>query len=216
MPFQVYEQGRGIATPWYDVFPPRHVNKTNASGGSLKVSPRDQYKDGDHPYGMPVSSQHKKSALKLATPEKETRQPARFAEQIMSQPVQTVPMGLSLEQLWRQFSHWQFRHFPVVDNQGKLLGIISDRDAMQATSGLLLSEADVLNGKARGQTVAEVMSRKVLTATIDTYLRTLAEVMINHRIGAMPIMDGETLAGIVTRSDILRTLTHQAPIDLWT
>ncbi|GAA5315627.1 MAG: hypothetical protein AseanaTS_08320 [Candidatus Pelagadaptatus aseana] len=215
MPFQVYEQGRGIATPWYDVFPPRHVNKANASGGPHKVSPRDQYKDGDHPYGSAVAGRQRKP-LFSAAPVEQQRHPVFFAEQIMSKPVQSVAPGLNLVGLWQQFSQWRFRHFPVLDGQGRLLGLVSDRDALQASSSLLLPDTELLNGKSDRLTVGDVMSHKVLTATADTYLRTLAEVMLDHRVGAMPIMAGEQLIGIVTRSDILRTLTHQTPIDLWT
>jgi acetoin utilization protein AcuB len=56
----------------------------------------------------------------------------------------------------------------------------------------------------------------VLTAHPDTSIRDIARVFFEERIGAVPIVDrGETLVGIVTRSDILRTILNSAPLELW-
>jgi acetoin utilization protein AcuB len=59
------------------------------------------------------------------------------------------------------------------------------------------------------------MTSQVLTAHPDTSIRDIARVFFEERIGAVPIVDrGETLVGIVTRSNILRTILNSAPLEL--
>jgi len=217
MPFQVYELGRGIATPWYDVFPARGVNKTNEPDPSLSLSPHDQLKEGDLPHTTKHAAKELKRALHQLQDDVEERRPVSTAGEIMSQPVHTVSPGMTLDQVWQAFSQYRFRHFPVVADDGRLLGIVSDRDLLLVTSFLRTDASLLAAEQSRLQGVEHVMKRRVLTALPQTNLRELAEVMLNHRIGAVPLMNEEhRIKGIVTRSDILRTLTHQVPVSLWT
>ena len=56
----------------------------------------------------------------------------------------------------------------------------------------------------------------VITATPDTRIREIARLLIERRIGAMPIMDKyDNLVGIITRSDVLRAVVNHAPLELW-
>jgi len=58
--------------------------------------------------------------------------------------------------------------------------------------------------------------KKVLTATPETQIREIARVLIEQRKGVMPIVDANAhMVGIITRSDILRTIVNQAPLELW-
>ena len=60
------------------------------------------------------------------------------------------------------------------------------------------------------------MTDQVLTAHPDTEIRTIARVMFEERIGAMPIVsEAGTPVGIITRSDILRTVMNKVPFELW-
>jgi len=60
------------------------------------------------------------------------------------------------------------------------------------------------------------MTDRVLTAHPDTEIRTIARVLFEERIGAMPIVNEAGLPkGILTRSDILRTVMNQVPFELW-
>ena len=64
--------------------------------------------------------------------------------------------------------------------------------------------------------VADVMSSPVFSAHPQTPIRDIARVLFAERIGAIAICDDEwKLVGILTRSDILRTLLNNAPVDLW-
>jgi acetoin utilization protein AcuB len=99
----------------------------------------------------------------------------------------------------------RIRHLLVIDEGGLLVGIVTDRDIRlnlpsQATS-LSVWEINHLLTKL---TVGEVMTRAVITIGPDREARDAAALMLDHAIGALPVMDGGRLVGIVTEADILR------------
>ena len=99
----------------------------------------------------------------------------------------------------------RIRHLLVTESAGRLIGIVTDRDIRlnlpsQATS-LSVWEINHLLTKL---TVGEVMTQAVITIGPDREARDAAVLMVDHSIGALPVMDGGTLAGIVTETDILR------------
>ncbi|HKF28152.1 MAG TPA: CBS domain-containing protein [Candidatus Binataceae bacterium] len=115
----------------------------------------------------------------------------------MTRRVRTLAPSDSIERARDLLKHYRINQLPVVA-RGKLLGIITDRD-IRSSLGL----------RGRGAaTVAErrvqsVMSRPAIALGCHSTLLNAAEVMRHSRIGAVPILRGEKLAGIVTRSDIL-------------
>jgi CBS domain-containing protein len=99
----------------------------------------------------------------------------------------------------------RIRHLPVTDERGLLMGIITDRDIRlnlpsQATS---LSVWEINHLLAR-LTVDKVMTQSVLTVGPDRGARDAAQLMLDHTIGALPVVDGGRLVGIVTETDLLR------------
>ncbi len=125
-----------------------------------------------------------------------------FAHQIMSSPVITLHKEASLLEAQSLFVERRFRHVPIVE-MGRLVGILSDRDIL----------AHINQGQA--SQIKDYMSHEVLTAAEETTIHDLARVMFEERIGALPILEKDTLSGIITRSDILRALVHRGPIELW-
>lgn len=137
--------------------------------------------------------------------ESHERKPAIVAAQIMSSPVVTLQAGASLEEAKQLFASRRFRHVPVRSKEGKLVGVLSDRDFL--TSRYRLQS---------GEEVREIMTTNILTARPEARIREVAGVMIRERIGSMPIVgDQGVLEGIITRSDILRTIVNTAPLELW-
>jgi acetoin utilization protein AcuB len=94
------------------------------------------------------------------------------------------------------------RHLPIVSGKN-LVGMISDRDLRQFSRNLL-SDA----GRAREQLrmpVADMMSGDPLTADAEDDIDDVIEAMIENKIGAVPVVDGDdVLVGIVSYVDILR------------
>jgi acetoin utilization protein AcuB len=108
----------------------------------------------------------------------------------------------------------RIRHLLVTDAGGALLGIVTDRDIRlnlpsQATS-LSVWEINHLLTKL---TVGEVMTRSLITVGPDRPARDGARLMLNHKIGALPVLDDGHLVGIVTETDIVRAFLHMtAPV----
>ncbi|MCA9471876.1 MAG: CBS domain-containing protein [Nitrospirales bacterium] len=143
------------------------------------------------------------------------RKPAILARQIMTSPVVTLPMTASFSHAWDLVKNKRFRHVPVVSPEGKLVGILSDRDLFRATIEFL-SESQEAMTEAQHASIDHIMVVQVLSATPETEIRAIARVFFYERIGAMPLVnDREELVGILTRSDILRTVVNEAPFELW-
>lgn len=95
------------------------------------------------------------------------------------------------------------RHLPVVEGN-QLVGIVTDRDLRQASpspaTSLEIHELHYLLEKVR---IREIMTRKVYTVTPETPIEEAARLMLQHKIGGLPVLQGERLVGIITESDIL-------------
>jgi len=131
-------------------------------------------------------------------------EPAIAIEQIMSSPVISLPSDTNIEAARSLFRQYRFRHIPITSETDSIIGIISDRDVLQH-----------INDPANTG-IEHLITERVLVASPDTEIREVAKILFEQRIGAMPVInDTEKLIGIITRSDILRTLVNRAPLELW-
>lgn len=102
----------------------------------------------------------------------------------------------------------RIRHLLVTEGQ-RLLGIVTDRDIRlnlpsQATS-LSVWEVNYLLARL---TVEEVMTTGVIIIGPDQNARNAARLMLEHKIGALPVLDGGRLIGIITETDVLRAFAR--------
>jgi acetoin utilization protein AcuB len=96
------------------------------------------------------------------------------------------------------------RHLLVVDSQ-RLVGIVTDRDIrLNLPSRATSLSVWELNYLLAQLTVGAVMTSAVIVVQPDREAGAAARLMLDHKIGALPVMDGQALVGIVTETDFLR------------
>ena len=97
------------------------------------------------------------------------------------------------------------RRLPVVDKNGKLVGIVSDKDLYLASpspaTSLDIFELRYLLSRL---TVEKIMSTPVITVTPKTPLEEAARIMADKKIGGLPVIDGDNMVGIITESDLFK------------
>jgi len=103
----------------------------------------------------------------------------------------------------RVMAKHRVNQLPVVEGE-KLVGIVTDRDIRDAyPTSILIDRAKEIDRFAESYTVEEVMTFNVITVRPGTPLATAVRLLRRHRIGALPVVERENLAGIITRSDVL-------------
>jgi acetoin utilization protein AcuB len=112
-----------------------------------------------------------------------------------------VPIHDALAVMRREKVRW----VPVVDKKGKLVGVVTHNDLMQASpspaTSLTMWEVSYLLSKV---TLQEVMKKDVVTATEDMPLEDAARIMVDRQISCLPVMRGDALVGLITESDIFK------------
>lgn len=127
------------------------------------------------------------------------------ARDLMTSEVFTVPPEADVLQAQDLMYDKNIRHVPVVDDEGALAGLISDRDLIRrtATAGVdlpLTTQRDVLRSlKAR-----DVMTADVETVDVDDDLSVAAQLMLENKYGCLPVLEEGLLAGILTEADFVR------------
>ena len=136
----------------------------------------------------------------------------------MSKDLVTVDADTSIMKASRIMKQNEIQHLPVL-SQGRLVGIVSDRDLKEATP----SKATTLDIHEMYHlldtiTVKSLMPKKIFTITPGETVEKAAAVMLKHHISALPVVDpGGTLAGIITKGDIFRAFVsisgiYQGPL----
>lgn len=103
----------------------------------------------------------------------------------------------------------RIRHIPIVDANNRFLGVLTQRDVLALTvSSLADVDADEREALDISIPIREVMSRNVLTVEAKTSLRDAAEIMLERKIGCLPVVAGDYLIGILTEADFLKLVVH--------
>ncbi len=98
----------------------------------------------------------------------------------------------------------RIRHLPVLDEDGKLCGIVSQRDMFRGALAQALGYGTAAQGKVLAMLrVKEVMTTDVVTIPPDAALAEAARTMLERKIGCLPVLDGGRLVGILTESDFV-------------
>ena len=129
----------------------------------------------------------------------------------MSRPVKTLERNDPLSRADAQMSAERIRHLPVLDADGRVAGIVSHRDLFFNS----LVRALGFGSAARTRTlesilVKEVMTVDVVTTTPAADITAAAQVMVDRKIGCLPVIDDDVLVGMLSESDIVSAVARGA------
>lgn len=124
-------------------------------------------------------------------------------QQAMSKHPLTVRLKDDLQAAYIRMKREKFRHLPVIDDDGKLVGIISDRDFQRAMWPADKSEP-VFRKDAK---VADYMSWPAITLAETTDLATAVDTMLRNKISAIVVTRDDLMVGIITNEDLLKVLS---------
>jgi acetoin utilization protein AcuB len=129
-----------------------------------------------------------------------------FVRDRMSRHPLTIGVETSLSDTHRYMEEQNIRHLPVIDKTGQMVGLVTEDDLLKAepSSATSLSVWEIHSLLMRVK-VKDVMIRDVITTTEDTPIEEAAHLMLENKIGCLPVMRGDKLVGIITESDMFRT-----------
>jgi len=129
-------------------------------------------------------------------------------ERMTANPV-TVNPETSFEDALGILREKKIRRLPVVDKNGDLVGIVVEKDLLYASpspaTSLSVFEVHYLLSKLK---VKDVMTKRVITVGEDCPLEEAARIMVDHKIGSLPIVRGKHVVGIVTETDVFKTMAE--------
>jgi acetoin utilization protein AcuB len=133
---------------------------------------------------------------------------------IMRKDLVTITPDTSIVRAKDILSEKAIEHLMVVDKDGKLVGIVSDRDLKQTWASPATSlSAHELNYLLKQLTVDMIMVRKIITITPTTTIERAGRIMQENRISALPVMENKKLVGIITTTDVMGVLLDAIGID---
>lgn len=145
------------------------------------------------------------------------RHPLTRVDAVMSSAVVTIADASTVEQAWRVLAHNNLGQAPVVDANSLLIGLFTRADLLgperlPGPDDHAQAWADML-----AQSVVDVMWTPVPSVSVDADIRRVARVLLDSGLPGLPVADDEgRVIGFVSRSDILRAVVADPPLDLWT
>ena len=129
----------------------------------------------------------------------------RLVRDLMTERVFTLKTRDDLATLYDLMDSRHVRHVPIVDGDGELVGLVTDRDlsrtALGAVEELPLSvEREML----RRRRIRDIMATEPDTIEPDATLKEAAQILLENKVGCLPVVEGLHLVGILTEADFVR------------
>ena len=144
------------------------------------------------------------------------------AEQIMTRKIISVDLEMEVSELASLFWKNRISGAPVVDESGKLLGIVTESDLIDQSKKVHIptimtildtmiflenpAKLDKEIKKMTGTKVKDIYSDKVVTVNEDTPMAEIATIMSDRRLHTLPVVNGEKIVGVIGKADIIRNL----------
>ena len=147
------------------------------------------------------------------------------AKELMSENVITVTGDLTVQELAKILTDNKISGVPVVDDQGKVIGVVTESDLIDQNkkvhiptvvaildSFFFLENPDKMEKemkKMAGSKVEDIFTPGVIAVQLDAPLDEVATLMAEKKVHTLPVLDGELLAGVIGKSDIIRSIAKR-------
>jgi CBS-domain-containing membrane protein len=144
------------------------------------------------------------------------------AAEVMTKDVITVKKETTIRELAELFATHRISSFPVVDDNGELIGIVTETDLIEQDKSLhiptvisifdwvIYLESDKKFEKElkkmTGQTVGDIFTEEVESVKTTALLSEVADIMSSKKIHAVPVVEGKRIVGVISRIDLIRTM----------
>lgn len=133
--------------------------------------------------------------------------------EIMTREIVSAQPNCPLDDAIQLFESHRFRHLPVLE-EGRLVGILSDRDIALAT-GWILSNYRSTDDNSAPQRVVQIMTRDVHSLPASADASDAAELILEHRISAVPVLEGGAVVGLLSTTDLIRAASDRGASSDW-
>ncbi len=123
-------------------------------------------------------------------------------EEIMVRNVITLTEQDTIQQAFEVMQINKIRHLPIIDNEHRLIGLVSNQDIRNAMPSIFRSTFHVEDLQ---KPLSTIMKTKIITAHPLDFIEEISVIFYDNKIGCMPIVQNDKLVGIITETDILRT-----------
>jgi len=123
-----------------------------------------------------------------------------IVEQMMNKNVLTLNPSNTIKEAVSILREKKIRHIPIVNEQGKVVGVVTDRDIKEAAPSNLL---DGQNQELVETPLKEIMTKNPVLGHPLDFVEEVATIFYDQQIGCLPIVSGGKLVGIVTETDLL-------------
>ncbi|MCW1928545.1 acetoin utilization AcuB family protein [Bhargavaea beijingensis] len=121
-------------------------------------------------------------------------------EEIMNTEVVTLGPGHTIREARERMEDKKIRHLPIVDDQGEIIGIVSDRDLKEAIPSSLIGKQDL---SVYDTPLSEIMTQDPLVGHPLDFVEEAAVIFYEHGIGCLPVVTAGKVVGIITETDLL-------------
>ena len=147
------------------------------------------------------------------------------AADVMTKDVITVKKGTTIREIAELFAGRRVSSFPVVEDNGDLIGIVTETDLIEQDKSLHIPTVISLFDwviylesekkfekelkKMTGQTVGDIYTEDVASVKPTALLSEVADIMSSKKIHAVPVVEGRKIVGVISRIDLIRTMINQ-------
>jgi acetoin utilization protein AcuB len=128
---------------------------------------------------------------------------------VMTRTVETITAAAPAHAAIGRMLTRKVRHLPVVDQLGSLVGVVTDRDLRHYlfSPGVFERIGQISSDELlKAVPVKQIMSSPAISVRADDHLETAARLMVERKIGSLPVVEGERVVGIITETDLLRRI----------